>query len=163
MITAIIPRNSATAADRRIPFFLFDATDLITPEDITVSGVKVSLSFGGAAAANSTNDIVKVDGATGRYYVELTQAESNVAPCAVIGYLKPTGCAACYPTAQIAASTVYMATASAADIAEAVVTAEKDALDGFLATGVEVELDGQTYDVTRDPTDKFLTSMSKQP
>jgi len=161
--TAIILKNSATASDRRMTFVLVDAIDLITPKDIAVSGVKVSLSFGGGSMVTSTNDIVKINGSVGLYSLDLTQAESNTGPCGVVGTLKPTGCARTYVWGQIAPATAYTASLSGTDIANAVVAAEKDALDGFLATGVEVELDGQTYDVTRDPTDKFLTSMSKQP
>lgn len=105
----VIPKNSATATDRRTYFTLVDATDFVTPEDITVTGVKVSLSFAGGTAANSTNDIVKVDGATGRYYLELTQTESNNVVGGVFGYLKPTGCAATYLHAMIGPSTALTA------------------------------------------------------
>lgn len=101
----VIPKNTATAAERRIPFVLVDATDLITPEDITVTGVKVALSFGGAADANSTNDIVKVDGALGMYYLELTQAEADNAAGPVHGHVQPSGCARTYLEAMIGPST----------------------------------------------------------
>ena len=101
----VIPQNTATATLRRIPFVLVDATDFATPEDITVTGVKASLSFNGGAVANSTNDIVKVDGATGRYYLELTQAEANSALGTVHGTLQPTGCARTYLAAIIGPST----------------------------------------------------------
>lgn len=94
MSIAVIPPNTATAALRRISFTLVDETDLITPEDITVTGVKVTLSIAGGTPAASTNDIVKVDGTNGEYYLELTQAESNQAAGTVIrGWLQPTGCA----------------------------------------------------------------------
>jgi hypothetical protein len=126
----VIPRNTATAVERRIPFVLVDATDFVTPEDITVTGVKVSLSFGGASAANSTNDIVKVDGATGRYYVELTQTEANNAPGAVFGHLQPTGCASTYLVAQIGPSDILTAGATTTEIADAF-------LNRDLAAGVD--------------------------
>lgn len=96
-----IPKNTANAAERRIPFVLVDATDFSTPEDITVTGVKVDLSFGGGTDAPSTNDIVKVDGAKGMYCLELTQSEADNALGPVHGYLKPTGCAASYLEAEI--------------------------------------------------------------
>lgn len=124
-----IPKNSATAAERRVPFVLVDATDLITPEDISVTGVKVSLSFGGGTAANSTNDIVKVDGATGRYYVELTQAEANTAIGAVHGYLKPTGCAACYPEAEIVLDIATLLGTPAASVSADIAAANTKAAD----------------------------------
>lgn len=89
-----IPSNTATAALRRISFTLVDATDLITPEDISVTGVKVTLSIAGGTPAASTNDIVKVNGTAGEYYIELTQSESNQSDKTVIrGWLTPSGCA----------------------------------------------------------------------
>lgn len=108
-----IPRNTATAVERRIPFVLVDATDFVTPEDITVTGVKVALSFGGAADVNSTNDIVKVDGALGMYYIELTQTEANNAPGPIHGHLQPSGCARTYIEAQIGPSGMYSAVVDA--------------------------------------------------
>jgi hypothetical protein len=93
MIT-VIPPNTATAALRRISFTLVDATDFVTPEDISVTGVKATLSIAGGTPANSTNDIVKVSGTVGEYYLELTQAESNqTAGTVVRGWLTPSGCA----------------------------------------------------------------------
>jgi hypothetical protein len=103
-----IPSNTATATLRRIPFTLVDATDLITPEDITVTGVKVSLSVDGGTPANSTNDIVKVNGATGDYYLELTQTEANQTAGAMVrGTLTPSGCAMTKIHAQIATGDVF--------------------------------------------------------
>jgi hypothetical protein len=97
-----IPSNTATAVERRVYFVLRDATDLITPEDITVTGVKVSLSLNGGSLANSTNDIVKVSGTVGLYYLELTQTEANQTRGAeYIGHLQPSGCARCYLSADI--------------------------------------------------------------
>jgi hypothetical protein len=105
-----IPSNTATAALRRIPFTLVDATDKFTPEDITVTGVKATLSFGGGTPAASTNDIVKVNGTNGEYYIELTQSEANqTAGTAVRGYLTPSGCALTKFSAQIGASAMYAA------------------------------------------------------
>jgi hypothetical protein len=130
-----IPRNTATAVERRIPFVLVDATDLTTPEDITVTGVKVALSFGGAADANSTNDIVKVDGALGMYYIELTQTEANNAPGPVHGHLQPSGCARTYVEAQIGASDLLTNAPTATDIANAAVEAEWTALKSLARTG----------------------------
>jgi hypothetical protein len=112
----VIPSNSATAALRRIAFTLVDATDLITPEDITVTGVKVSLSIDGGTPANSTNDIVKVAGSTGEYYLELTQAEANQTAGAVVrGTLTPSGCALAKMEAQIGPAEVFAATVTIAD------------------------------------------------
>jgi hypothetical protein len=134
-MSIVIPKNSANAGERRIPFVLVDATDLITPEDITVTGVKVQLSFAGATDAASTNDIVKVDGAQGMYYIELTQTEANTAYGAVHGYLKPTGCAACYPFAQIGPEGIYSATVDVGSISG----------DSTAADNLEAMFDGTGY------------------
>ena len=96
-----IPRNTANAAERTIPFVLVDATDFTTPEDINVSGVKAQLSFGGAADADSTNDIIKVDGPRGMYAIVLTQAEANNAAGPIHGHCQPAGCARTYFEGQI--------------------------------------------------------------
>lgn len=127
----VIPRNTATAVERRIPFVLVDATDLITPEDITVTGVKVALSFGGAADVNSTNDIVKVDGALGMYYIELTQTEANNAPGPIHGTLAPSGCARTYLEAMIGPSTALSAGLTESGIATAVWAASTRTLTSF--------------------------------
>lgn len=110
----IIPSNSSTAALRRIPLTLVDATDLFTPEDIAVTGVKVSLNINGGTPANSTNDIVKVAGSTGEYYLELTQSEANQTAGALIrGTLQPSGCALSKLQCQIGPSGVFAATVDA--------------------------------------------------
>lgn len=93
-----IPKNSAVASLRRIYFTLVDATDLVTPKDITVTGVKPTLWINGVLDTSGTAntfdaDIVKVDGAKGEYYAELSQAESNVGLGVIRGSLQPTGCA----------------------------------------------------------------------
>jgi hypothetical protein len=115
-----IPRNTATAVERRIPFVLVDATDKETPEDITVTGVKVALSFGGAADVNSTNDIVKVDGPLGMYYIELTQTEADKAPGPVHGHVQPSGCARTYIEAQIGAGDMLTAAPTTTQIRDAI-------------------------------------------
>lgn len=128
-----IPRNTAVAAERTIPFVLVDATDEKTPEDINVSGVKAQLSFGGAADAPSTNDIIKVDGALGMYAIVLTQAEANNNPGPIHGHCQPAGCARTYLEAQIGPSNLNSATvdANVTAMADGVITAAKIA-DGAL-------------------------------
>lgn len=124
MSSRIIPSNTATASLRRVPFLLVDATDLVTPEDISVTGVKVSLSVDGGTPANSTNDIVKVDGATGRYYLELTQTEVNQTAGALIeGRLAPSGCAATRWLAQVGQSTVLDSTVTVGSVSANAITA----------------------------------------
>jgi hypothetical protein len=127
----LIPSNTTTAALRRIPFTLVDATDLTTPEDITVTGVKATLSLAGATPAASTNDIVKVNGAAGEYYVELTQAESNqTAGSYVRGWLTPPGCALSKLEAQIGPSDTFAGALTATNIADTI-------LDRDMAAGTD--------------------------
>lgn len=123
----VIPKNTATAALRRIPIRLFENVlgedNELIPADITVTGEKVSLSFGGGSPADSTNDIVKVNGATGRYYLELTQSEANTALGPVDGSLQPTGCALTYMAAVIGPEDSMTAGDTSEDIADAIITA----------------------------------------
>jgi hypothetical protein len=110
----IIPSNTSTAALRRVFFTLVDGTDFTTPKDITVTGVKASLSIDGGTPADSTNDITKLNGANGQYYLELTQSETNQTAGTVIrGYIKPTGCALTTFSCQIFHSTVFDTTIAA--------------------------------------------------
>ena len=69
--------GETVAARRRVFFRLVDATDGITPEDISVTGVKPYFSKNGATPAPMTNDIVKLDATNmpGEYYAEFTAAE----------------------------------------------------------------------------------------
>jgi hypothetical protein len=128
----VIPSNTATAALRRVAFQLVDATDLITPEDITVTDVKVSLSIDGGTPANSTNDIVKVSGTTGLYYLELTQSEANqTAGVEIWGTLAPSGCARTFLKATIGPAGVFAATV---DLADGGITAAKFAASAITAT-----------------------------
>ena len=67
-----LQKSEATAAQRRVPLHLVDATDGITPET-GESGGQPQLSKNGAAFGNTTATLTAV--ANGLYYVELTQAE----------------------------------------------------------------------------------------
>jgi hypothetical protein len=116
-----IPKNSTVAALRRTFFTLVSSTDYVTPINLgSVTGVKATLSFGGAAPAASTNDIVKVDGAAGEYYVELTQAESNTALGQGRLWLTPTGCMLCKAQFTIGPAESYDSPATVTDIATGV-------------------------------------------
>lgn len=74
-----IKQSESVAARRRV-FLNLRQEDGVLAWDGTVTGIKPNLSLGGAAAAASTNDIVKL--AKGMCYLELTQAE-----CANVGTL----------------------------------------------------------------------------
>jgi hypothetical protein len=152
-----IPSNTATATLRRIPFTLVDATDLVTPEDITVTGVKVSLNIDGGTPANSTNDIVKINGATGDYYLELTQTEANQTAGAMIrGTLTPSGCAMTKIQAQIATGDVFAPAITTADI----IAAEIAAMDGFTSTDTALDINGVAHTITRNDTDGYITAIT---
>ena len=135
----VIPANSTTPALRRIFFTLVDATDLRTPEDITVTGVRPTGSVDGATPSTFTNDIVKVNGANGEYYIELTQAETNQPTGSVIrGWLTPSGCALSKFEAQIGGSAVFSATpdVNVTSIANNTITAASIATDAITASKV---------------------------
>jgi hypothetical protein len=139
-MSVIIPKNSATAALRRIYFTLVDATDLVTPKDITVTGVKPTLSFNGGTPAAATNDIVKVSGANGEYYIELTQAESNTSLGTVRGYLTPSGCALTKFEATVGPVESYDSPATSIAIAAGGITAASFAADALTASAAAADL-----------------------
>lgn len=100
-----IPRATTTAALRRIHITLVDATDRVTPEDINPSGVKPTLTIDGATPAPGNQDLVKVSGTVGEYYVQLTEAEVTHPLNTVIrGWVQPAGCALTKFEAQIGAA-----------------------------------------------------------
>ena len=66
--------SEATAARRRIPIHLVDATDGITKKTGETGG-QPQLSKNGAAFGNTTATLVELT--DGLYYVELTAAELN--------------------------------------------------------------------------------------
>ena len=76
-------QSQGTAARRRVPLHLVDATDGITPETGEAAG-QPQLSKNGAAFANTTATLTAI--ANGAYYVELTAAELDTAGFAVIRY-----------------------------------------------------------------------------
>lgn len=150
----VIPKNTATAAERRIPFTLVDATDLLTPKDITVTGVKMQLSFNGGTFAASTNDIVKVSGTYGEYYCELTQAESNNAIGIVRGAIQPSTCALTKASAILGPSDSLTVGATSAEIADA---SRDDAIQ-MLVDGIAMSSgDGTGTMTVKDSTGATVT------
>lgn len=76
-----IKLSEATAARRRIPVVLVDATDGVTGETgITIAAGDMKLSKNGATEANHAGSLVEL--ATGDYYYEATQTELDT-----VGYL----------------------------------------------------------------------------
>jgi hypothetical protein len=76
-----VKKNEATAALRRMEFHCVDATDGITPETGEAGG-QPQISLAGAAWGNTAGVLVAIG--NGRYYVELTQAETDQADRTVI-------------------------------------------------------------------------------
>ena len=66
--------SEGTAAERRFPVYLVDATDGITPETGESAG-QPQISKAGGAWANTTNTLTAIG--NGAYYVELTATELN--------------------------------------------------------------------------------------
>lgn len=76
-----IKKNEATAALRRVYMHCTDATDGLTPETGEAGG-QPQIGIAGAAFGNSAGVLVAMG--NGRYYFELSQAESNQAHRTII-------------------------------------------------------------------------------
>lgn len=102
----LIELSEATAARRRIPLHLVDATDGITPET-GESGGQPQLSKAGAAFANTTATLTAVG--NGLYYVELTASEVDTVGFGVVRY-KSAATAECQVVFQVISFDPYDAT-----------------------------------------------------
>ncbi len=76
-------QSEATAAQRRVPLHLVDATDGITPE-LNESGGQPQVSKNGSSFSNTTATLVAVG--NGAYYVELSAAELDTLGFAIVRY-----------------------------------------------------------------------------
>lgn len=72
----MINLSEATAAKRRIPFYLFDTTGTTPQTGKTFSGSEIQLSQNGATFANFAGTVTEVG--SGLYYYETTLAEAGV-------------------------------------------------------------------------------------
>ena len=129
-----ITDGETTASRKRLFFDIRDSAGAAWAGSVT--GVKAQLSISGATAAASTNDIVRVSGAS--HYIELTNDERAAASpgdvieawvAAATGRLEST-----HAFAEITASDVYAAALTETAIANAVVEAEIDALETYNRT-----------------------------
>ncbi len=95
-----IQRNEATAALRRVPVWLVDATDGIT-EEIDITG-KPYMAKTGVSPAETTNSLVQVDSTNmlGLYYIELTAAEVDTLGLILMSF-KTAATARWYGSAQV--------------------------------------------------------------
>lgn len=92
-------KSDTTAAQRRIPIHLVDATDGITPEPGEATG-QPQIAKNGGAFANTTNTLVAIG--NGAYYVELTATEIDTLGFIVVRY-KSAATAEAQVSAQVVA------------------------------------------------------------
>jgi hypothetical protein len=121
-----IPLNTATASKRRIYFYM-TLTDGISAA--TGKAGTVNLRWNGGGEATSSNSITEIDAVDhpGWYYLELTQAESNIALGSITGRLQPAGCANTPIYAVVITDDIYAGADSAATVAAATWNALKAA------------------------------------
>lgn len=73
----IIAPNEATAARRRVPVYLVDVTDGVTPETgITLTGSECRVSKAGAAAADCTGSYAHIEAGLGYYQFDATEVDT---------------------------------------------------------------------------------------
>jgi len=119
MFAGIYTQSETTAARRRVPFHLVDATDGMTPETGEAGG-QPEISKNGGAWASTTATLTAIG--NGRYYVELTATELNTLGRVDLRY-KSANTAEAIASAQVGALDIFSAAAagpSAAAIADAV-------------------------------------------
>lgn len=153
-----IPLNTATASKRRIHFAIVE-DDGLTFSDLTVTGVKVPLTFADGTEANSTNDIVKES--VGKFYIELTQSEANDGLGIVFGHFVPSSCLPVIIEAYIVPANNDPATSSGpTDIASAVRTelATELAEISAIETLLDTEFPALTAAVADLPTNAELAT-----
>lgn len=111
--------SEATAAQRRVPLHLVDATDGITPETGEAAG-QPQISKNGGAFANTTATLTAIG--NGAYYVELTATELNTVGFIVVRY-KSAATAEAQVAGQVVAFDPYAAYAVAGDAMDLVANA----------------------------------------
>ncbi len=149
----VIPSNTATASLRRAYFTLRDTAG--DPVDITVTGVKSTVSVDGGTPGAATDDIVKVSGTIGLYYQELTQPEVNQTAGALIaGSLAPSGTVLAEWQVQIGPSSSFSTTVVLEDnsLTSAKVADNAFDADGFSAALVAKIADGIWDELTAGHT-----------
>jgi len=101
----IFKQSEDTAALRRVPIVAVDATDGITPEDVTFGVGEVLLIKNGGAPVATT----ATAGATGDYYVELTAAELDTLGYGIV-MISKSGVRSAKFAFQVIAANLYNAT-----------------------------------------------------
>lgn len=131
----MLKQSEATAARRRVPIYLVDATDGVTPETgLTFSGSDVQLSKNGAAFASFAGTMTEV--AAGLYHYEATAGELDTLGFLAVKVVK-TGVRTFVGMAQVVAVNVYDAAALGLTNLDAAVTTRAAAaqLPGALVGG----------------------------
>jgi hypothetical protein len=158
-MTRPIPSNTVLAARRRV-FMLIYGDAQLTPWAGTVTGVKPQLSVNGTTEVPAANDVVRVGGAL--HYVELTQAEANLANGALVFARLPAaaGRLEAYGSGLVFADDPTLASATDASIATATVdriagvdgAAARTAIATASATAVQAALYATAWGVQTQPS-----------
>lgn len=147
--------SEATAARRRIPIHLVDATDGITKKTGETGG-QPQLGKNGAAFANTSATLVETT--DGFYYVELTAAELDTLGFGVVRY-KSANTAEFQTAFQVVANSPYVAvvapldaagTRAAIGLAAANLDTQLTAIDDFIDTevsGIKTQTDKMVFTV----------------
>jgi hypothetical protein len=123
----------STAARRRVPFYLVDATDGLTPETGEVGG-QPQLSKNGGAWANTAGVLVAVG--NGQYYVELTAGELDTLGRATCRYKSANTAESPSPVLDVVAFDPFDATALGLTRVDAAVTSRSTVTTANVETAV---------------------------
>ena len=161
-MSIVIPKGTTDPLLKTVTQFFGQGAAPLTPLTTGVAGQPGKIHFGDGVYADTDNDWATTS-ESGWYKLELSDAEADNAHCTghlthAIATAAPWG-----RDVSIGPSTTYTDTPSESDIAAAVVAAEKDALDGFLAGEDSVTIDGQAYAAVRNDPAKYLESLTKTP
>jgi len=127
-----IALNQATAALRRLPVYLVDATDGTTPETgITFAAGDIKISKNGAAEGNHAGTVTELAG--GLYYYEAASGEVDTAGFLTARFTK-TGVRTFVAAVQVA--TAGGSAPTATEIADAILTRDWTAVSGAAARSV---------------------------
>lgn len=168
----LLVKSESTAAQRRIPLYLVDATDGFTPETgLSFSAGDLKLSKNGAAEANHGGSVTEMAG--GLYYYEATQGELDtvgflsvrvaktgvrafVALCEVRDHVADQVMTRASSAWEDAAPAKSLGGATMAAVHKADINDSTGNLDVYFSNGVTVKFSRVvTTNATRDPIDSF--------
>jgi len=153
----LLQKDEATAARRRIPIYLVDATDGVTPEtSVTVSAGDVKISKDGGGEANHGGTLNELAG--GMYYYEATAGELDTLGFLSIRLVK-SGVRTFIAVAQVVAVDLYDDVRAGLT---ALPNAAAEAAGGLFTRGTGAgqinqpangQIDAKTVDITHDAID----------